>query len=155
MKRTLFLTCFWVLGALFFPRCDRAKEEQKAAENNADEDTESEDEVTIRWFIAGIPSCMIPSLPPPYSSEAVEFDQLLIRVFEDGSETPETSTSVACTDLEYVVTDLDPGSYNVEVDAMATLEGETHPFFIGEAEFTIPARSPCEVSLRLNGEYFE
>ncbi len=113
-------------------------------------------EVTVTWEIGGIPSCESSPLPADFGGEPLNFDEIAVTVYDDEKDIAKGKAPIMeglktdCSDMEYTIEDIDRGSYFVVIEAIATHDGETLPYFKGRTEIDVPNDEPTAVSLSKN-----
>jgi len=112
-------------------------------------------DVTIAWNIAGGQGTTCSqTLNGPGVSEQVEFDKVLITVYDaEGDVEPiQDPVEVDCADYEYTIPRLGRGKYWVTVGAMAEFEGDYLPYYEAEGEIRAPDRDEIVEFVLLQGK---
>ena len=116
-----------------------------------DDDEGRDYEATVIWQIGDTPTCS----SPPISSQnnlMVNFDQIEITVYRnekdaqnENAEAVQEGIKVSCATGQYEIKNLRRGSYWVVLQARATVDGQTLPYYIGGEKLTVPTEVPRSV----------
>ena len=114
-------------------------------------------EATVAWEIGGLPTCTSSELSEELGGGVLEFDTIQITVWKDKKDIENESKKPVfeglktdCSEMEYTIQKLDRGKYYVVVEAIATHQGVTLPYYKGGEEITVPSDETTYVSLRVS-----
>lgn len=113
-------------------------------------------EATVVWNIGNVPTCTSSTLSDDLGGGVLEFDTIQITVWKnekdienEDKEPVLKDLTTDCSNMEYTIQKLNRGKYYVVVEAIATYQGMTLPYFKGGEEITVPSDEITDVSLSL------